>query len=390
MRKLVVLLGLNIVNIAIHASELSFRAEKSVSSINQDVTELQNNVVVLYQDRKLTCDYAKIYQKKKTIFAQGNIHFVRGNEEIFGKSAVIDFERNSLFVEEGVLKSGSLYFEAKYLFRTAEGIYIADGAKYTTCQNCPETWSFLSSKIRAEVGKYAYMKNLILRIGGIPVFWMPYLIVPLKSERQTGLLTPQIETSGIGGATFAQSFFWAINQSSDLTLTVKNYELRGLKTLFNYRFQLSDSSGGEMEYANLTDRTLRNDLRFKNFGAADHLNRSFFKYNHFLYLPDDYIHRADFHYTSDLQYPTDFPLEAQVQGAPAQENRTSLTKNTQTHHFSMEMAYYINLVDSHPKASNEFSVHRLPEIRLSQKAKQIGNTKWLQQFDLKYTQFVRN
>lgn len=370
---------------------VTLTADSSKQNVAQRSVELTGNVRVTFKDQTLTAQYARLDFIKKTLFASGLVKIVGPLTEIMGDEALFDIDTGSGFIQNGILKSGSVYFEGRSLIRTEAGEFIAENGKYTTCLNCPETWSFISEKIRAQLGGYAYMKNLTLRFGGVPVFWMPYLIVPLKSERQTGLLTPEIEASAIGGLTLTQSFFWAPSKSQDFLFSLKNYDLRGLKGLLNHRYMLDKNSWGELDFGTLSDQVIINDPRFQRFhrNTDRDSQRWFIKYQHYYELPDDFVHRVQFNNASDLQYPTDFPLETRNQGDPAMENRMSLTKNTDSFHSSLELAYYINMLESDPKASNENSVHRLPDIRLSKVSSPFGNTGWRYQWDVNHTHFAR-
>jgi len=370
---------------------VTLSADESIQNVTKRSVELKGNVKVIFKDQVLTAQYARVDFYKKTLFATGQVKVVSQDTEMMGEEALFDIENGSGFIQNGVLRSGSVYFEGRSLIRTENNEFIAENGKYTTCLNCPETWSFISERIRAQLGSYAYMKNLTLRFGGVPVFWMPYLIVPLKSERQTGLLTPEIETSALGGFTLTQSFFWAPSPSQDFLFTLKNYELRGLKGLLNHRYMLDKNSWGELDFATLSDRVILEDRRFQRFNRNTERDsqRWFLKYDHYYELPHDFIHRVQLNNASDIQYPTDFPLETRNQGDPAMENRMSLTKNTESIHSSVEMAYYINMLEADPKASNNASVHRLPDIRISKVSSDLHDTGWRYQWDVTHTHFAR-
>jgi len=366
---------------------LNFSADRSQTLTEQGIVELFGNVRLTNDSYVLQCDYAKVYWHKHSIYAKGHVLLLQGEEKLFAEEVLFDLETGEAFLKNGTLQTSSLYLESQFFHRKADGSYLAEGAKYTTCQNCPESWSFLSRQIRAVPGSYAYMKNLFLRVGGVPVFWLPYLVVPLKTERQTGFLTPEFETSQIGGATLTQSFFWAISPSQDLTITLKNYEKRGLKSLWNYRYMLSEHSWGEALVSLIQDRTLVDDQRFVPFESQPNTERRLVLYKHLWQLPDDTEHRMQLNYVSDLRYLTDFPLEAPVQGVSYLENRTSLSNNLAHRHRSIEAAYYLNLAEANPRASNEWSVHRWPHIRLSEAGQSWKE--WMYSWDIQWTQFQR-
>lgn len=324
----------------------------------------------------------------------GRVLMTQTKSTIGGDQIWFDYESNTGLISKGFVQSGSVIFEGEMISKTGENDYYVMKADYTACTNCPASWSFEGSQIRAELGGYAYIKNSFLKFGSVPVFWLPYLIVPLKSDRQTGILTPDFESSQAGGLTVAQPFFWVISRNEDLTYTFKNYELRGIKHLANYRFMLNEESYGEFSSAWLRDKVFQNEDRVNTFRSAESkgtpLNRWYLKYDHYVQLPNDYIHRMQINNASDLQYPRDFPLETKNRYESSFENRMSLTKNSENISSSIDTAYHLNMLKSDPLSGNDESVHRVPEIRVSKMYQPVvENSSLLYNWDLNYLNLAR-
>lgn len=313
---------------------------------------------------------------------------------IGGDQIWFDYESNTGVISKGFVQSGNVIFEGELINKTGENDYYVVKADYTTCTNCPASWSFQGSQIRAELGGYAYIKNSFLRFGSVPVFWIPYLIVPLKSDRQTGLLTPEFESSQAGGLTVSQSFFWVKSRNEDVTYTFKNYELRGIKNMLNYRYMLNAESYGELSTGWLRDKVFQNEDRVNKFRGEEHrgtgINRWFIKYDHYTQLPENYIHRMQINNASDLQYPKDFSRETRNHNEPSFENRMSLTKNFENIHTNIDTAYHLNMLKSDPLSGNDESVHRVPELRISQMTEPLlADSPLLFSWDLNYLNLAR-
>ncbi len=372
---------------------ITIHADSMDRDSQNETVDLEGNVQIIYKDQHLSCKKAHINLRAKTIDAMGDVLIVTPKANLFGQRIILDYETNTGLVIDGYVQSGNVLFEGSQIRKLSEVDYIADDARYTTCTTCPEAWSFYGTKIRAEIGGYAYIKNSVMRFANIPVFWMPYIAVPLKTDRQSGLLTPTIGQRGLGGLTYSQSYFWAISRSTDATLNLTNYELRGLKGLANYRYVLSETSSGELDFGYLNDRVFRDETRVNLFRSEaerkSQIDRWFIKYQHYFDMPDGFIQRAQINTASDLQYPNDFPLETQNNGDSAMESRFSVTKNTASQHWSVDASIYQNLLQSDPLSGNEYAVHRLPEIRFSQTMTRLGTTDFLASFDLDYTNFAR-
>lgn len=365
----------------------------SLDRDNENETiDLKGNIQIVYNEYHIKCDEAKIFLRSKRIHLIGRVIMTHTKSTIGGDQIWFDYESNTGLISKGFVQSGNVIFEGEIINKTGENDYYVMDADYTTCTNCPASWSFQGTHIRAELGGYAYIKNSILRFGSIPVFWLPYLIVPLKSDRQTGLLTPSFETSD-GGLTFSQPFFYVLSRNQDVTYTLKNYEFRGPKSLVNYRYVMNEDSYGELNTAWLRDKVFQNEDRVNSFrdpsDKGQGFNRWFLKYDHYMALPNDYIHRLQINNASDLQYPKDFSKETKNHNEPAFENRMSLSKNTEDLHYHIDSTYHINLLKSDPMAGNDDSVHKTPEIQISQMPQQIGDTGLIYNWNFNYLNLTR-
>jgi LPS-assembly protein len=76
----------------------------------------------------------------------------------------------------------------------------------------------------------------------IPFF--PFFAAAIRRERQTGFLFPVFGTSSRKGFYTEIPFFWAINESQDLTVAFNAFEAKGFGGRVLYRYRLSEDSGG--------------------------------------------------------------------------------------------------------------------------------------------------
>lgn len=372
---------------------LLIQADSLDRDTENEIVELKGNIQIVYKEYHIKCDQAYIFLRAKRIHMLGRVIMTHTKSTLGGDQVWFDYESNTGLISKGFVQSGSVIFEGELINKTGENDFFVQNADYTTCSNCPASWSFQGSQIRAELGGYAYIKNSFLKVGTIPVFWLPYLVIPLKSDRQTGLLTPEFENSQPGGLTISQPFFYVISRNQDLTYTLKNYELRGPKSLLNYRFVLNENSYGDFNTGWLRDKVFQNEDRINSFKSeterGEGFNRWFLKYDHYLELPNDYIHRLQILNASDLQYPNDFSKETKNQNEPSLENRMSLSKNTENTHFHIDTSYHINLLKSDPLAGNDESVHRTPEIIVSKMPELISDSGFIYNWEFSYLNLTR-
>lgn len=351
---------------------------------------LKGNVQIVFGDHSLHSDQATIFQDKKDIEAVGNVFLLTPEASMSGDKLLMNYETKKGVLFKGIIKMDQVLFEGDIIYKHGEREFEAIQGQYTACTTCPPAWDFSGSRITGTMGGYAHIRNPIIRIVKVPILWMPYLIVPLNSKRQTGLLFPNWGFSDKEGFSYGQSLFWAINQNTDATLTGQFFARRGVRGIAEYRYALTENSKGKAEYGIIKDKIFTQDKYFRDLGIdGKRINRWHAKYDHLYELPNDFIHRTNIRLISDLRYPRDFAAEIEGWRDSAIENRMSLTKNTESSHMSVDAAYYTNMIKTNPLDENLDSVHRLPEVRASLAPRRILGTPLLLDVDTKYVNFAR-
>ncbi len=346
---------------------------------------LQGNVQLLFKGNHLSANEAVIDLKKKTFVASGNVILTNLKTHSEAQEIEYSYDQGRGVMHNGFVQSGSVIFEGERIDKINEDDYIVTNAKYTACTTCPPAWSFSGRRIKARMGGYARISQPLLRVGGVPVFWFPGLIVPLKSKRQSGLLSPSLRYSNRGGAAISQDLFLVINKSQDLTLTLAHHEKLGIKTSLEYRYILTENSRGVFHGAHLKDRAFKSE----HFVAKE-FDRWYTDYTHQYELPENFIHRLDIHSASDLRYAKDFPVDLPFNGDPALENKTSITKNSPLQHFSVQATHFRNLLKASPLAENNDAVHKMPEFQHAFLETRILGTGLLFKSNFSYVNFARS
>ena len=78
-------------------------------------------------------------------------------------------------------------------------------ATFTSCLQGDNAWAIDASEIRQYVKEeYAEMWHARFKVHGIPVFYTPYLQLPIGDRRRSGLLIPSAGTSSRDGLWYAQ------------------------------------------------------------------------------------------------------------------------------------------------------------------------------------------
>lgn len=362
-------------------------------NLETGISELSGNVQIIYKDQYFSADYVRIDQKQQTAILDGNVSVKNTLVEIGGDHIEINYEKNTSEITNGYVRSNNIYFTGKKITQSDQNQFHVVDANYTTCNNCPATWSFDGSEIEAEIGGYAFLKNSFLKLSGIPVFWLPYLIVPLKNERQTGFLAPEIGYIRERRLVYSQSLFVALSRSQDLTFTFKNYEFGGLKKQIEYRYAATEKTFGQFTFSHINDSLFSTKKRYTNYVDPNNIDTQFNRwslrgYNQFEINSSEKL-RLNLNQTSDIEYPLSFNEEFSNYADSALENRINYTNNSNDNSFSVDAIYYKHLLSANALSNNESAVHQLPEIKYDTSIKKIADTDLYYKFNFNYTNFYR-
>ncbi len=98
-----------------------------------------------------------------------------------------------------------------------------DDGIFTSCSQEVPDWSFRLGEARVEVDGYAHVRYASMRAKKLPVFYTPYILWPVKSDRTSGFLIPNIGYSDRRGASLGLAYFQTLGRSYDTTFHVDTY-----------------------------------------------------------------------------------------------------------------------------------------------------------------------
>lgn len=166
-----------------------------------------------------------------------------------------------------VLTSSSPFaFVGKIVEKTGPDHFIVYDGSVTTCELPDPKWTFNAHKVVVETGGNAKVYRSGFRIRGVPVFYFPFAAFPTQRlARQSGFLIPSFGRSSVKGTILGDSFYWAINRSTDATLGAEYYSQRGWAQRGEFRARPSDTAYVDLTYFGVIDRK-------KQGGEEVHLN----------------------------------------------------------------------------------------------------------------------
>ena len=167
----------------------------SLEAINGDKATYRGNVVVVQGKKRMLADNVTMHQQENIVVAEGNVTFSDGELKTISDKAT-----NNLNTEEVTLENTNYKFlcepgrgEAVYVAKTGKAVYEIEDGTITSCPEGDSSWRMRASSIDIDQNEeQAIFYNPRFEILNVPVFYMPFLTVPIGDTRKTGFLYPKV------------------------------------------------------------------------------------------------------------------------------------------------------------------------------------------------------
>ena len=227
---------------------------------------------------KFFADELNLYTDTNRLVATGNVVFVNPEGRISAERVEFNTrDRVGTFYQaSGIMSLGEkaervqfggqdpdIYFYGDTVEKLGDRKYRITRGAFTTCVQPTPRWELVSGTVTLNLDDYALLTNTVLRVKGVPVFYLPLTYYPLQEDqRATGFLLPTYGTSSIRGQTISNAFFWAINRSQDATFLHDWFSRTGQGYGTEYRYIAGPQSEGNA-------RIYRLHQKEAQFGNAD-------------------------------------------------------------------------------------------------------------------------
>jgi len=199
------------------AENVTLEADNVVSS-DRNYYEAKGNVKVFQGERTLTADEIKYYKDRGFLEATGNVRMIENGETV--DCDRLEYDTNAQtgkFYQAEAFIQPYNWFKADEVHKTGKDSYYLKGTTFTTCSGDDPAWTLSASSAKIDVGGYFSGFNVAGWAKSVPVFYSPYIIYPIKNERETGFLVPKVGYSSDLGAFIQPKFYYNIDVDKDTT-----------------------------------------------------------------------------------------------------------------------------------------------------------------------------
>ncbi|MDC9604712.1 LPS assembly protein LptD [Xenorhabdus griffiniae] len=282
-----------------------------------NAAEFIGNVNIQQGNKTLIADKVRLEQTQeqdkepvRTVTAVGNVSYDDPQIILKGPRAWANLNNKDTDVEQGkyqlVGRQGRGSAD-KMMLRDENRYTIMNNGIFTSCLPGNDSWSVVGSEVildREE--EVAEIWNARFRVANVPVFYTPYLQLPIGNKRRSGFLIPNASFSNKDGFQFLLPYYWNIAPNYDATITPHLITMRGLKLDNEFRYLTKAGTGTvALDWID-QDRLYKEDKRLKARPERDSNSRWLFYWNHSGVMNQVWRFSADYTKVSDPNYFNDF------------------------------------------------------------------------------------
>ena len=287
--------------------------------------EADGDVEVRLGNRRLAAGSAILDEAASRVWATGEVRIDEPGLSVRGAEASLDLDSPQAMVTDAefVLTDLQLRGRAARIARRGEVVEL-DSAAFTSCPPGDTRWEVRARSIRLDAAtEIATSRHARLRMGGVPVFYAPYLRFPVSDRRSSGFLVPDIY-EGRDGIDLSVPYYINLAPNYDATLTPRWIAKRGLgiEGEVRHRSRWTDTQvdasflAGDRDYDGEFARTDAGNVP----GGFSPSDRWSLDIDHRGRL-GDFVTAVDVAAVSDNDYFRDFALEEGVASRVALERR---------------------------------------------------------------------
>ena len=340
------------------------------------------NVEITRGINRLVADRVELNRATGEAIAQGKAVFFDGQDRLVGER--IDFNLNT---GTGVVYKGATFVPPYYhlsadrMDRLGDGVYSIRQGLFTTCEGDDPAWSFKMGSAEADLESSISASDASFLVKGVTLIpYVPFFAAPLRNERQSGFLFPEFGTNSRYGFLTRTPYYWAINESQDLTATMDVYSKRGIGVDIDYRYMFARDDYGELKAFGVNESFLTSR---QSKGLPE--NRGYSQFQHAWQVMPSLSVKIDSDVTSDDNIFKTYAYRTADRVKQRADTNVTVTQRWETVNFVGRVYWYQDLTQA-----RAVELQRAPELKLTSVRQPLpGTTGLLYEGQASFTNFIR-
>jgi LPS-assembly protein len=214
------------------------------------------HVQITFQDIVVTGEEAQYDKETREAFITGKPRFIQGEQWLTCSRVEFNFgSRTGTFYDASGYTDRQFFITGRTIRKTGQDTYSIQEGLVTACQSNRPKWQFSASRTNLRVDHTARLHNTVFKIKGIPVFYLPFLVMPLeRKERSSGFVPFHTGNSTSKGRVLSEGYYQTLGKSADALIYGDYFSLRGLAVGGIFRAKPNPETRFRLEAYGLRDK----------------------------------------------------------------------------------------------------------------------------------------
>lgn len=167
--------------------------------MSDNFVQIHGNAMIKSEDVVLYADHIWADFYENIMRASGNVRLIVGKEETFADELIFDLETKKGIARDGFTFDDPWYFGGSEIFKIEDDESYIRGGRLTTCSLKHPHFYFSASRIIVKINKELIAKNIVLNVGGVPLFYFPLIRRDLRKEDKLAKIVVKLGTDSYQG-----------------------------------------------------------------------------------------------------------------------------------------------------------------------------------------------
>jgi len=219
----------------------------------------KGNVEVKSEGSELFCQEALYDANTSIAHIKGEVRITKGNSVLYGRDVVYNFNTHNAEMVDVRLKDPPIYGEAEEGDKVGQEKYVLKKAYMTTCDLEVPHYRLTAKTVTVYPGDKIIAKNMVLRVGTIPIFYFPHFVQSLKDNAFKVEIIPGKESEW--GMFLLSRWRYNLNSENRGKIHLDAYEDRGYGMGVTHRMESKTLGDALINYYTISDELYKIDGR---------------------------------------------------------------------------------------------------------------------------------
>ena len=300
----------------------------------------EGDVVISVGDTVIYCDYAQCDTTTRDVMLTGDVRIFRGDKVFSGDRAIYNIDTKRVSGSEFRTAAGPFLAQAHSLVSTSSDTFEVSRGLFTTDNSSDPGFHLRARKVKIHRNDHTEYEDVTVYVGRTPVFWLPYLYQPARSDQSFSIAPGSRST-------------WGAFLLTRFTFPVSNDTIGGLR--LDYLAKRGIGFGVDMSQENKTNGSWG---RFRSYyiddqtpgnkpmelgAASSPIDPKRFRVSvqDRSFLSETVYTTVDFNKLSDINFYKDFS-PSELQRDPNPESVLAIAHRDENHTLTLEVRKQFN------------------------------------------------